>query len=73
MRDRGLIRPILAIIGLISLAIGLRWLQLFIFTDYRAHVRHFIIPLGVVAIVFGLLMLFLSMRGSLRVARGGKR
>jgi hypothetical protein len=62
-----------AIIGLICIAIGLRWLQAFIFTDYRAHLRPVIIPFGVVAIPFGLFMLILSMRGSLRVGRGSKR
>jgi hypothetical protein len=62
-----------AIIGLISVAIGLRWLQLFIFTEYRAHLRPVMIPFGLVAIVFGLFMLIPSLQGSLRVGRGSKR
>jgi uncharacterized protein (DUF983 family) len=43
-------------IGLIPLLIGLRWLQVFIFTDYRAHFRPIMIPLGLVATSIGLAM-----------------
>ena len=56
-----------AIAGFMSIAVGGRWLQLFVFTDYRAHLRPFIVPLGLVAVVLGVCLLLLSMRGSLRL------
>lgn len=44
----------IAFIGLLPLAIGLRWLQLFIFTSYRSHHRPVMIPLGIIATCIGL-------------------
>ena len=49
-----IISGFIAICGLVPLALGLRWLQLFIFTDYRAHHRHIMIPLGLTAATIGL-------------------
>ena len=40
--------------GVLPLSVGLRWLQLFVFTDYRAHFRPIIIPLGILATIIGL-------------------
>jgi hypothetical protein len=59
-------RVLLAVIGSLSLALGFRWLQLFILTDYRAHLRHVLIPLGIVATVLGLSLLLLSVRAFAR-------
>jgi hypothetical protein len=56
-RCYGPARVAVAILALLPLAIGLRWLQLFIFTDYRAHLRPIIIPMGIVAVGIGLAML----------------
>lgn len=55
-------RVVVATFALLSLALGLRWLQLFIFTDYRAHFRPIIIPIGIVAVGIGLSMLYWSFR-----------
>ena len=49
----------LAIVGLLPLLIGVLWLRVFIFTDYRAHHRHVMIPLGFAATAIGLGMLSL--------------
>ena len=65
-------RVALAVVGLVSFAVGLRWLQLFIFTDYRAHLRHVLVPFGMLAVAFGLFMLLLAFRGSLRLGRRSK-
>ncbi len=65
-------RIIVAIFALLPLAIGLRWLQLFIFTDYRAHFRPIIIPMGVAAVCIGLALLgwsFWPLLGGNRRAR----
>lgn len=48
----------IAFCGLLPLALGLRWLQLFIFTDYRAHHRPIIIPLGIIATTIGIALVF---------------
>jgi hypothetical protein len=60
--EEGISRVASSVLGVICIAVGLRWLQLFIFTGYRAHLRHIMIPLGAVTIVFGLLMVLLSLR-----------
>lgn len=44
----------ISISGLLPLAIGLRWLQLFVLTDYRHLHRPVMIPLGIVATLIGL-------------------
>jgi hypothetical protein len=54
------VRVSLAILGVVSTAVGVRWLQLFTFTPYREHLRHVMIPLGAIAVLFGLLMLYFS-------------
>jgi hypothetical protein len=51
------LRVVVAIIAMFPLAIGLRWLQLFIFTDYRAHFRPIIIPMGIGAVTVAVAML----------------
>jgi len=50
-------RIAIAICALLPLAVGLRWLQLFIFTDYRAHLRPVLIPIGVAAVIVGVGMI----------------
>lgn len=48
----------LAALGFIYLGLG--WLYIYIFTDYRSHLAFIMIPLGVLTILFsfGLLLLF---------------
>lgn len=43
----------IATLGIVPLLLGSRWLQLFIFTDYRAHHRPLMIPLGIIAAGIG--------------------
>ena len=52
---------IVACLGLLPLLLGCRWLYVFVFTDYRAHHRPFIIPLGVVTVLLGGVMIALPM------------
>ena len=51
------LQGVIAIAALVPLAIGLRWLQLMLFTDYRSHLRPVLIPIGLVAVAVGLVML----------------
>lgn len=51
----------LAILGVIFAALGIRWLELFIFTSYREHLRIVMIPLGVIAVLFGFSLLYFSL------------
>ena len=64
-------RVAVTVFGLLILAAGLRWLQIFMFTDYRAHLRHIMVPLGVVAVALGVFMLAWSARGKLGRGRSG--
>ena len=45
-------RTIIWLAASILMLFALRWLQLFIFTDYRVHHRPFMIPLGIIFIAF---------------------
>ena len=49
-----MLRVAMAVAGSPPLALGLCWLYLFILTDYRAHHRIVMIPMGLVAVVVGL-------------------
>ena len=49
---------LISLSGLLPLAIGLSWLHAFIFTDYRAHFRPIMIPLGLIATLMGMTMTF---------------
>ena len=70
LRKRAVIlRIAIAILALVPLAVGLRWLQLFIFTDYRAHLRPVLIPMGVAAVIVGLGMIWWSLLASGRRGR----
>lgn len=50
-----------ACLGLPPLILGGRWLYVFVFTDYRAHHRPVMIPLGLVTVVLGGVMIVLPM------------
>lgn len=51
-----MLRTFLACIALLMVGIGLRWLQLFVLTDYRAHFRPIIIPLGMMFTAVGIIL-----------------
>lgn len=43
------------------LVLGMNWLAIFVFTDYRAHFRLIIIPLGVLFLFIGLALTHVGM------------
>jgi hypothetical protein len=51
--------------GLAITALGLAWLYTYTFTDYRAHLRPLLIPLGILAVAIGLPLLVWSFVRSL--------
>jgi len=57
----GIFRITIAVLASLPLAVGLRWLQLFIFTNDRAHLRPVLIPMGVGAVMLGLGMIWWSL------------
>lgn len=50
---------VIAVLGSLPLLLGGRWLYLFIFTDYRAHHRPVMIPLGLFTVLVGGAMVLL--------------
>jgi hypothetical protein len=48
-----------ACFGVLPLLLGTRWLYVFVFTDYRAHHRPVMIPLGLVTTLVGVVMISL--------------
>ena len=45
--------------GILPLMLGSCWLYVFVFTDYRAHHRPVMIPLGLVTTLMGVIMISL--------------
>ena len=54
------------VLGVPILALGLRWLQVFVLTDYRAHLRSTFIPLGIAATLIGGSLLGFALSGWIR-------
>lgn len=52
----------IASIGSILLVTGSIWLYRFVLTDYRAHQRETMIPIGIVSTAIGLWFLYIAIR-----------
>ena len=48
---------VVAIFGVLPLLLGLRWLSIFVLTDFRAHYRPVMIPLGLIVTLAGVAMM----------------
>jgi len=48
------------IAGLIGALLGLAWIRTFGFTDYRAHLAHIGLPLGICTLLFSIAFLYFA-------------